>query len=324
MRPPDFWRSDNGIARLLEPIGLMVGAITARRLARAQPLRVDVPVVCVGNLTVGGAGKTPAAQAVAARLAARGLTPAILTRGYGGSVRGPIMVDRHRHTVADVGDEALLHARSFPVWIARNRADGARAAIAAGATALVMDDGHQHASLAKDLSLVVIDGTTGFGNGRIIPAGPLRESVQAGLARADGVIIMGDDLRGLARRLSPLPVIRAHLAPGPERASLRGQRVVAFAGIGDPHKFFRTLSDIGAQVVARHPFDDHYVFESADIQPILDEAYSLDALPVTTAKDAVRLPPDQAQQVNVLTVAAEWDTPGVLDRLLDQALAAKP
>jgi tetraacyldisaccharide 4'-kinase len=166
-----------------------------------------------------------------------------------------------------------------------------------------------------------VDGRAGFGNGRLFPAGPLREPVPGGLARAQGAVIMGEDPHGLGLELSRrLPVLRARLAPGPERARLAGERVVAFAGIGDPEKFHRTLVEIGARVAAFHPFDDHYAFDVADIQPILDEAYALDAIPVTTEKDAVRLSPDQRQQVNVLSVDVEWEKPAELDALLARAL----
>ncbi|MHB1207567.1 MAG: tetraacyldisaccharide 4'-kinase [Rhodospirillaceae bacterium] len=328
MRAPEFWDSDNGLARLLAPIGAIVGAVTARRIARAKPVRVGIPVICVGNLTVGGTGKTPVAAAIATRLKARGLKPAILLRGYRGrKQKEPLRVDLSQHTVADVGDEALLHAKLFPVFVCAARDRAALAAIADGADVLVMDDGHQNPGLAKDLSLVVVDGVSGFGNGHITPAGPLREDISAGLKRADAVILMGDDPRDLAAKLAAkfdgrLPVMRAHLAPGPEYRGLAGQRVVAFAGIGDPGKFFRALSGAGARIVAKHVFDDHHEFDAADIQPILDEAYELDALPVTTSKDAVRLSPDQRQQVNVLTVTAVLDQPAMLDRLLDKVLGA--
>jgi tetraacyldisaccharide 4'-kinase len=317
MRAPDFWRTDNGLARLLEPAGLIYGAVTARRIANTTPFQASVPVICVGNLTAGGTGKTPVASSIAARLRDRGRNPAILLRGYGGSVTGPLKVDAHSHTAEEVGDEALLHARTTPTWIAARRALAAKPAIKDGADVLVMDDGHQHPSLAKDLSLVVVDGRTGFGNARIIPAGPLREAIKPGLARADAAVLMGDDHIGIAPFLEEhLPVLRARLAPGAEGYGLRGQRVVAFAGIGDPEKFLETLLGLGAQVVAFHPFGDHYGYGSADIQPILDEAYAVDALPITTAKDAVRLDPDQRQQVNVLTVTAQWQDENALDGLL--------
>lgn len=321
MHPPDFWRTDNPLARLLDPIGQIVGTVTARRAARPPVLQADAPVICIGNLTTGGTGKTPAVASIVRRLKARGRAPAVLIRGYGGRLKGPVRVDRDQHTVDDVGDEALLHAGNGPTWVARRRSDAARAALAGGADTLVMDDGHQHASLAKDLSLVVVDGRAGFGNGRVVPAGPLREPVAGGLARAQAAVVMGDAPSGLTRFLGKrLPVLRAHLAPGPEWLRLRGQRVVAFAGIGDPQKFHASLVAVGAVVAAFHPFDDHYAFRATDIQPILDEAYGIDALPVTTAKDAVRLDPDQRQQVNVLPIDVTWEDPDALDALLDEAL----
>lgn len=322
MRAPDFWQTENGLARLLTPFGLMYGAVTANRIARTQPVRVGVPVICVGNLTAGGTGKTPVAESIAQLLARKDRAPAVLLRGYGGRKHAaPLRVDRSVHTITDVGDEALLHAAAFPTFVSPDRVQAALMAIAQGATALVMDDGHQNPGLAKDLSLVVVDGIQGFGNGRIMPAGPLRENITAGLRRADAVVVMGDDPRDLAGKLSErLPVLRAHLALGPEFRQLSRQRVVAFAGIGQPEKFFRSLSAAGAQVVARRVFDDHHEFDAADIQPILDEAFDLGAIPVTTAKDAVRLSPDQRQQVNVVTVKVEWEDLSALDQLLDRVL----
>ncbi len=322
MRPPEFWESDNGLVRLLDPIGRIVGAITTARVRNATNYRPTAPVISVGNLTVGGTGKTPIAMSIVTRLLARGLSPAVILRGYGGQLKGPVQVDPRSHMVADVGDEALLHATRAPTWVARSRAAGAAAAERAGANVLVLDDGHQHPGIAKDLALVAIDGRRAFGNGRIFPAGPLRETVADGMARAHAAIIVGDDVRGVASRLGELPVLHARLVPGPEAAGMRGQRVVAFAGIGDPRKFFDTLRDVGAKIVAKHAFDDHYSFQQADVQPILDEAFSIDAIPVTTAKDAVRLAPDQRQQVNVLSVDVEWSDEAALDRLLDSVLAS--
>jgi len=321
MQAPDFWRTDNALARLLEPLGAVVGSITTRRAVHGAKARVGVPVICVGNLSTGGTGKTPVAHAIATYLADQGRTPAILLRGYGGRLAGPVKVDKHTHSSLDVGDEALLHARTLPTWVSRQRVPGARDAIQAGADVIVMDDGHQNGSIAKDLSLIVVDGHAGFGNGRVMPAGPLREPVEAGLARADAVILMGEDRRGLADTLSNYTkVLRARMIPGPERARLRGERVVAFAGIGDPEKFLRAVQEAGAQIVSFHPFDDHYAFDATDIQPILDEAFSVGAIPVTTEKDAVRLMPDQRQQVNVLSVGVGWEDPAALDALLQEAL----
>ena len=232
MRPPDFWRSDNGLARLLDPIGRIVGHITTRRVRNAKPLHPSVPVISVGNITMGGTGKTPVVISLVERLRARGESPAVILRGYGGRLKGPVLVDPTRHTVTDVGDEALLHAAHAPTWAARARAAGVVAAQSAGATILVLDDAHQHPGIAKDISFVVIDGQAGFANGRIFPAGPLREGVNDGLTRADAVILMNDDRHHLAERLRRhCPMIRARLAPGPEKDTLRGQKVVGFAGI---------------------------------------------------------------------------------------------
>lgn len=308
MRAPPFWGPEPAAAwmpviRFLEPFGALYAAATAARLRRGPSWHAPVPVICVGNVIAGGAGKTPVALDLLARLPGAHA----LLRGYGGSERGPLRVDRLSHDHERVGDEALLLAAAAPTWVARDRAAGARAAAAAGATVVVMDDGFQNPTVHKDLSLIVVDGAFGFGNGRVIPAGPLRERLNAAFARADAVVIMGDDAAGVAKRVpTGLPVLQADLVPGPEAAALRGAKVVAFAGIGRPAKFFTTLRRLGAQVVASHPFADHYPYAPADIQPILDEAFQLGARPITTAKDAVRLPPDQRQQVDVLTVSVRW------------------
>jgi tetraacyldisaccharide 4'-kinase len=313
MRAPEFWRTQNGFARLLEPAGLLYAAAGRLRRARTTPYRPGIPVVCVGNIVAGGAGKTPVCLSLSHALSGAHF----LTRGYGGSERGPLAVDSNRHTPEEVGDEALLLAGQAPTWVARERPKGAALAEAGGARCLIMDDGHQNPTLSKDLSLVVVDGGYGFGNRRVLPAGPLREPLAEGLARADAVVLMGQDTTGVTRRLpAGLPVLRAHLEPGREALRLRGQTVVAFAGIGRPEKFFATLVALGARVVAAHPFADHFPYRHDDIQPILDEAFQLGAIPVTTAKDAVRLPPDQRQQVDVVPVTVRWDDPAALLSLL--------
>ncbi len=321
MRQPKFWSASGPIARALTPLGYVYGAVTAWRARHANPIQVSVPVVSVGNLSVGGTGKTPVARDIVSRLRKKETRPAIVLRGYGGQLAGPVRVDPSRHTALDVGDEALLHAQDGATWVSRNRALGALAAIDDGATVIVLDDAHQHFSLKKDACLVVVDGKTGFGNHRIVPAGPLREDVRAGLARADLVAIMGDDATNIAQRLPDgLSVINGDLEPAQETTHLRGQKIVAFAGLGQPEKFFTTLRDAGAKVVASHTFDDHHLYQPADIQTILDEAFSLGALPVTTEKDAARLSPDQRQQVNVVRVSARWRAPADLDLLLDRLL----
>lgn len=321
MQPPDFWRDDNLLARALEPFGRVYGAITTARASRGDVMRLGVPVVSVGGISLGGAGKTPVTMAIIARLRQLGRNPAVVLRGYGGRLRGSTRVDPEVHGADDVGDEALLHAATCPTWVARNRSRGARAAQDAGADIVVLDDGHQTTGLHKDLRLVVINGHDPFGNGKIFPAGPLRENPLDALARADAVILMGEDAATLAPRLPRgLPLLRARLEPDAAALSLRGRAVVAFAGIARPDQFFAMLEAIGARVIARHPFEDHQPFGPTDIQPILDEAFAVDAVPVTTAKDAVRLMPDQRQQVDVAGIAVHWGDPASLDSLLHRVL----
>lgn len=323
MRAPDFWQRRAGLAaRLLGPVGTALAAAGSLRRGCITPEKMDVPVICVGNLVAGGAGKTPVALSLAAHLRATGRTPHFLSRGYGGRLRGPLRVNPARHSAVDVGDEPLLLAAEAPCWIGANRRASARQAIAAGAHMLILDDGFQNPSLAKDLSLLVFDGGYGVGNGRLIPAGPLREPLAAGLARADGVIVIGRDDAGLARLLEGgPPIYEARLAPGPEADTLAGKRVVAFAGIGRPAKFFATLADIGCELVGLHGFADHHFFTPDEIMRLCDSAQALGAVPVTTMKDFIRLPVAAQALVKVLTVTLEWREADSPDRLLAPLLA---
>ncbi|MEQ8698387.1 MAG: tetraacyldisaccharide 4'-kinase, partial [Bauldia litoralis] len=224
MRTPDFWSGRGPTSALLLPAGAVYAWATRRRVARAPEYEPPVPVVCIGNLSAGGSGKTPVAMSVAAILRNKGLAAHLLTRGYGGRLSGPVRVDPALHSARDVGDEPLLLARAAPTWVARDRAAGARAAVAAGAEAVVMDDGHQNPALRKDLSLVVIDGGFGFGNRRVVPAGPLREPIAAGLARADAVVMIGEDETEAGARLGDTPRLNARLAPTEEALALRGRK----------------------------------------------------------------------------------------------------
>jgi len=318
MRAPDFWHGDSLASRLLAPASTIYAWAVARRLAKDDGYRAAVPVICVGNIVAGGAGKTPVCIALAQRLAARGRKPHLLTRGYGGTEVGPRAVDLLRHDAARVGDEALLLAEHAPTWVARMRPDGAVAALAMGADILVMDDGYQNPSMVKDLSLVVVDGGYGFGNGRVIPAGPCREAVAAGLARADAVVLMGEDKTGARRQFGDLPVLSARLLPGPEADRFRGRKVVAFAGIGRPAKFFDTLEACGAELVGAHSFPDHHAFSRSELSDLIAEAERQGALLSTTAKDAVRVPTDLRPALSVLTVRLQWQDPAALDLLLDR------
>jgi tetraacyldisaccharide 4'-kinase len=279
----------------------------------ACPFDPGIPVICVGNLTVGGSGKTPIAIAIAETLRQTGQRPFFLTRGYGGSEKGPALASR-AHSAAVMGDEALLLARSAQTVVARDRIAGAKLATEKGATALVMDDGHQNFNLRKTLSLIVVDAQTGFGNGFQIPAGPLREPVRQGLARADAVVLVGDgspDLQGFSG-----PVLRAHLVA--DTAAFVDKPVFAFAGIGRPEKFVASLEEGGVQVVGSCFFADHHPYDEAEIDQLRMIAGA--ATLMTTEKDFVRLTTAQREGIRVLKVAARFDDPGALGRLLDSTL----
>jgi tetraacyldisaccharide 4'-kinase len=294
MREPAFWRRPAGLAAgLLSPLAAIYGSVTAWRMSR-QGRRAGVPVVCIGNLTVGGAGKTPTAIAVARMLAAAGRRPFLLSRGYGGALAGPVRVDPASHTALAVGDEPMLLSRVAPTVVARNRAAGAELARAAGAGCIVMDDGFQNPALAKDLSIVVVDGACGIGNGAVFPAGPLRAPVERQLAHAHALLAIGEGKAGEAvaalASARGLPVFHGRLAPDAQAlALLKGRPVLAFAGIGDPEKFFATLVEAGIDVRARLSFPDHHRFRRAEAIELLARAEREGLVPVTTEKDAVRL-----------------------------------
>jgi len=317
LRPPAFWRSDGVLPLLLSPFAACTAAVTARRVARPG-WHAPVPVICCGNVTIGGAGKTTLALDLGARIAARGQMVHFLLRGYGGSVRGPHRVVAD-DTADQVGDEALLLAAVAPTWTGKDRPASARAAVAAGAQVLVLDDGLQNPGLRKDLSLLVVDGASAFGNGRVLPAGPLREPVMAGAARCQAAVLIGPDTSGVTVMLS-LPVLRAALRPGPEIAAFIGCRVLAFAGIARPEKFFSMLVEAGVVVAGMLPFPDHHPFAHADLVHVLDAAARIDATPVTTPKDAVRLPEAYRDRIGVIGVSLVWDHPDALDALLASVL----
>lgn len=287
MKTPDFWRHRGWQSLLLAPFGWIYGALTLRRMAKPGS-RAPVPVISVGNFTAGGAGKTPTAIAIAKALIARGERPFFLTRGHGGREAGPLRVDPSRHRAIEVGDEPLLLARHAPVIVARDRAAGARMAIAEGASCLVLDDALQNPALTKDFSLAVIDGGFGFGNGRCVPAGPLRAPVAASLAKVDAVLVIGPDEAGAGRTVaSEIPVFTAEMRPSAGTEMLAGREVIAFSGIGRPEKFRGTLTALGARIVAFHAFADHHAFTDAEAQSLLASAGERTL--VTTEKDHVRL-----------------------------------
>lgn len=330
MRAPDFWwnspKAPGLAAHALRPLGALYGALTARRMAQ-DGYRAKVPVICVGNINAGGTGKTPTAMAILMALMARGVTAHVVSRGYGGSLTGPVQVEERRHTAAEVGDEPLLLSAFAPVWVARDRAAGVKAAEDAGAQIVILDDGFQNPSVIKDLSLVVVDAQVGFGNGLCLPAGPLREPVATGLARADAVLSIGDAQAqaGFAAQwgaaLGALPHLRAELLPLPTGMPWQGLRVMAFAGIGRPDKVFKTLRDLGADLVKTVALDDHQPLSPALLQRMEAEAKSLGARLVTTEKDAMRLPHAQRAAILTLPVRLRFTPDDALARLLDGVVA---
>jgi tetraacyldisaccharide 4'-kinase len=322
MRPPEFWRADvqgrdaaHALRALLTPVSWVYAWAAANRIRTALPRHAPVPVVCIGNLTVGGAGKTPVTRALRAKLGAHAHT---LSRGYGGRIAGPLRVTPDM-SASEVGDEPLLHAADGPAWIARDRVAGALAAAQAGAQAILMDDGFQNPSLAKDVSLVVVDPAFGIGNGQVFPAGPLRERLSDGLGRADAIVLMHNppehaDLEAPQWLFDfERPILHAALAP---TQSAPAGKLIAFAGLARPEKFFDTLDAIGADVDEAVPYGDHHAFSEDDLSFLTQLAQERGARLITTEKDAARLTPEWRQRVAVLPVTARFEDDAALDALL--------
>jgi tetraacyldisaccharide 4'-kinase len=289
--PASWWRS--GGTSLLSPLAAVYGAVAWLRL-RSTGKRAGVPVICLGNLTVGGAGKTPAALAVAHTLLSVHERPFFLSRGYGGRRAGPVRVNAATDHAADVGDEPLMLARLAPTIVARNRVAGAKTARSLGASVIVMDDGFQNPSLAKDLAILLVDGSRGVGNGRIIPAGPLRAPLEIQIAHADALIVVGPPLGAAAVIAAAsrygITVFHGRLEPDAASLAALGRRkVLAFAGIGNPEKFFATLREAGIEVAERESFSDHHRYTAAEAQALITLAEARNLLLITTEKDFVRL-----------------------------------
>jgi len=327
MREPAFWyRPRSFPSYALWPLGALYGAIAERRMLR-QGADAGIPVICVGNYHVGGAGKTPTVLALTKLLRELGETPVVLSRGYGGRLQGPVMVDRMRHVAADVGDEPLMMARDVPVAVARDRLEGVILAKSQGATVILMDDGFQNPRLLKDASLIVIDSERGLGNGKVFPSGPLRAPLKAQLSRTDALVVIGDGRAAndvaaeIAKRNKP--ELRARLRPDAASvAQLSGKRVLAFAGIGDPERFFRSLRACGIDVARTRPFADHHMFSQGEIAALAAEAKAEQLTLVTTEKDLARLRGSEGVPDGIVPFAVqlEFDDPAKLRQLISDHL----
>lgn len=304
MKTPRFWSNKNFISTLLRPLGYLYAVATHFRVTHGKSQKVGRPVICIGNLTAGGTGKTPVAVSMAKLLQGQGKNPFFVSRGYGGTLKG-ILVDNKKHTAFEVGDEPLLLSRQAPVVINSNRYLAAQKALKSGAEIIIMDDGFQNPGLYKDLSFLVFDGGFGYGNGLAVPAGPLRENLHSGLKRANAIIIIGEDEHNLANEFMELPVFRGKIVP--VNPQVNNHEVIAFAGIGRPEKFYKSLNELGFNLVETLNFPDHHVYTKAELQKIITKAQKQGAVIFTTSKDFVKIPPQMHKFFHVLEIEIKWE-----------------
>ncbi|MBQ7632997.1 MAG: tetraacyldisaccharide 4'-kinase [Alphaproteobacteria bacterium] len=316
MKTPKYWQSNSLVSKILSPVGQLYGLATELRLKLHKPRKTSVPVICIGNITAGGTGKTPVSVAVAKILATAMYHPIFVTRGYGGKLQN-VLVNNKKHTALEVGDEPLLLAEQAPVVVNADRYAGAELAVKEGADVIVMDDGFQNPTLQKDLSFLVFDGHYGIGNGKIIPAGPLRETFDNGIKRADALVILGKDKHNLAQR-SKLPIFFAHTEP--TQTTINNTDIIAFAGIGHPQKFYHTLQQQGYNVIETIDFPDHHFYNKKELENILQKAKQLNAEVYTTSKDFVKIPMLYHKSINVLEIAVVWDKPDELLQFIENKI----
>jgi len=322
MRAPEFWQSGptTAIGHLLSPVGALYASMTSLRASRTPTWTAPVPVICLGNLVMGGAGKTLVGLNLIHHLIELGRAPHVIIRGYGGSLNGPAQVDVQNHTHHDVGDEALLYANISPTWVGADRVASAKKAVDEGAEVIVMDDGFQNPSLAKTLSLLVFDGNYGIGNGYGFPAGPLREFLSAGIKRADAVIGIGQLPRTILSAAKDKPVFTAETVACGNNDDVKGKRVMAFAGIGRPQKFFDSLSAAGADIVETRSFPDHHSYADTEIRNLHKEATSKSAQLITTSKDHVRLSPEVKNLATAFHVDIKWQNEAAYNDFVTKAI----
>lgn len=329
MRTPEFWKHRGLISSLLLPLSgfYYLGSILRQKLA--SPTKVDVPVICIGNLTAGGSGKTPITLSLASSLQQMGKNPHIVSRGYGGTQEGPLRVLPSQHSARDVGDEplmmALAQSQTTPVWVSKNRVAGAKSAIKEGANVILLDDGFQNPALQKDLSIIVVDNKTGFSNGRLIPSGPLRESITNGIKRADAVFIIKQPNETINPELATIFATKAvssvTIKPADEtnQLELKNKKIFAFAGIGYPQKFYNTLENLSAQICGTTDFPDHHQYSKNDLDKILSLSRKAGADGIfTTEKDFVKIPETFKEKISYLPIHAVWDNPQFINSLLSK------
>ena len=320
MKTPSFWHADGFIPKLLEPLAQLYKCLSFLERSLGSKTKIDIPVLCIGNLVSGGAGKTPIALSIGQKLNVKH-NISFLTRGYGGIEAGPIEVNPDEHSSYEVGDEALILSEVGPTWVSRNRIAGAIAAKNAGFEIVIMDDGFQHTSLVKTLSFVIIDGPYGFGNGRLIPAGPLREPIYSGLKRADIIVLVGEVNPSIIELLpNNKPLLRASLVPAEMGTQLSNNNVIGFAGIGRPTKFLETLEKMGLNIIDFVAFPDHYRFRESEIRELYEKATEVDAILVTTFKDIKRVPKNVAHLCQPIGITVVWEDDNEIQQLLDSVI----
>ena len=320
MRTPNHWQNNNVLSRLLMPFGWIYFQLSLWRHKIARSVDIGVPVICVGNIVAGGAGKTPTVMYLGKLLSKR-LKVAFLTRGYGGAFSGPIKVNPHKHTFQDVGDEALLLSKIAPTWVSKNRLDGGLAAKLDGAQIILMDDGFQNPTIGKTFSILVFDGPYGVGNNQLIPSGPLRETLGRGMSRADAVVIIGEDLHDLQSKIPEnIPLFSVTTSPIIPKKLKVAKSVIGFAGIGRPRKFLETLKTLNVEIQDFVPFPDHHKFRNCEIEDLIRRASETGAQLVTTTKDFVRLPPNTKNSIIAMDIELNWANQNQIKALLEQVL----
>lgn len=321
---PSFWHAPapTGLSNLLLPLSKVTSYLTRQRQTRPS-LKLPIPVLCCGNITVGGTGKTPLTLHLIRQLIQRGLNPHVITRGHGGRSKRTGLITPERDRAIDVGDETMLLAQLAPTWRGSNRQTNALRAVNSGADCLLLDDGLQDPALHKDMSILTIDGPVGFGNQRLLPAGPLRESLADALPRLDAAVIFGEDSHKIAQQLPrELLLLKGRLSPTDDLNKLRGHQIIAFAGIGRPEKFFTMLQEAGLTLLRTLTFPDHHIYSDRELKQLAQLAHAPDTILVTTEKDCVKLPPLFQHFVTSIAIEPHWANPELTDELLDRFLAA--